>query len=86
LEDTRGWAWCNYNSGQDLLGDTAFPLNSKASTTGVNARRTNFGSGHAGGANFLLCDGSVQFLSNGINIVTYQRLSTPNDGNAVSIP
>ena len=86
LEDTRGWAWCNYNSGQDLLGDTNYPPNSRASTTGTNGRRTNFGSGHPGGANFLLCDGSVVFITNGINIVTYQRLSTPNDGNAVSIP
>jgi prepilin-type N-terminal cleavage/methylation domain-containing protein/prepilin-type processing-associated H-X9-DG protein len=87
LPDTRGWAWCNYNSGQDLLGDTAYVLNSKASpTTGTNARRTNFGSGHTNGANFLLCDGSVTFLANGISIVTYQRLSVPNDGNAVNIP
>jgi prepilin-type N-terminal cleavage/methylation domain-containing protein/prepilin-type processing-associated H-X9-DG protein len=86
LEDTRGWAWCNYNSGQDNLADTSYPINSKASTTGVNARRTNFGSGHQGGANFVLCDGSVRFINNGIDIVTLQRISVPNDGNPVTIP
>jgi prepilin-type N-terminal cleavage/methylation domain-containing protein/prepilin-type processing-associated H-X9-DG protein len=86
LEDTRGWAWCNYNSGQDHLGDTAHPINSQASAIGNTARRTNFGSNHTGGANFLLCDGSVRFVSNGIDIVTLQRLSVPNDGNAVSVP
>jgi prepilin-type processing-associated H-X9-DG protein len=86
LEDTRGWAWCNYNSGQDVLCDTAYVLNSPCSTTGVNARRVNFGSGHIGGANFAMCDGSVTFLANGINIVTYQRLSIPNDGITVSLP
>jgi hypothetical protein len=87
LEDTRGWAWCNYNSGQDHLGDTAHPIDSMASAIGVTARRTNFGSGHTGGgANFVCCDGSVHFLSDGIGIVTLQRLSVPNDGNAVSLP
>jgi prepilin-type processing-associated H-X9-DG protein len=86
LEDSRGWAWCNWNSGQDVLADTAYVLNSPAATTGVNARRVNFGSGHGNGANFLLCDGSVAYITNNINIVTYQRLSVPNDGNPVSIP
>jgi prepilin-type N-terminal cleavage/methylation domain-containing protein/prepilin-type processing-associated H-X9-DG protein len=86
LEDTRGWAWCNYNSGQDVLADTDYVLNSLASTTGVNGRRTNFGSGHPGGANFALCDGSVTFLADGIGLILYQRLSIPNDGNAVMLP
>jgi prepilin-type processing-associated H-X9-DG protein len=86
LTDTRGWAWCNYNSGEDVLADTSYVLNSPASTTGTNGRRTNFGSGHTGGANFVLCDGSVTFLANGISIVTYQRLSIPNDGQVATVP
>jgi prepilin-type N-terminal cleavage/methylation domain-containing protein/prepilin-type processing-associated H-X9-DG protein len=86
LQDTRGWAWCNYNSGQDHLGDTAHPINSMASAIGVNGRRTNFGSGHSGGANFVFCDGSVHFVNDGISIVTLQRISVPNDGNPVVIP
>jgi len=86
LPNTRGWAWCNWNSGQDHLGDTAWPLNSPASVTGNNSRRTNFGSGHTNGANFVLCDGSVHFVTNSIDIVTYQRLSVPDDGNVASLP
>ncbi len=86
LQNTRGWAWCNYNSGQDVLGDTSYPINSTAAVTGVDSRRTNFGSGHPSGANFVLCDGSVHFIANSISIVTLQRLSVPNDGFPVSLP
>ena len=86
LEDTRGWAWCNYNSGQDLLGDTQFPINSKASDTGNNARRTNFGSGHTNGANFALCDASVRFIRNDIDVVTFQLVSIRNDGHVATVP
>jgi prepilin-type N-terminal cleavage/methylation domain-containing protein/prepilin-type processing-associated H-X9-DG protein len=85
LADWRGWAWTNYNSGGDHLGDTSNPLNSPGSAIGIDARKCNFGSGHVNGANFLFCDGSVRFLSmtTTSQIVTYQRLSIPNDGFAV---
>jgi prepilin-type N-terminal cleavage/methylation domain-containing protein/prepilin-type processing-associated H-X9-DG protein len=86
LPTTRGWAWTNYNSGQDHLGDTANPINSTAAVIGTQARLTNFGSGHAGGANFVLCDGSVHFFTQDLSIVTLQRLSVPNDGNPVTLP
>ncbi|HJZ94746.1 MAG TPA: DUF1559 domain-containing protein [Gemmataceae bacterium] len=85
LPNRRGWAWTNYNSGQDSLGDTSWPINSKASAIGLDARSNNFGSGHAQGANFVLCDGSVRFIRDTISIVTLQRLSVPDDGIPVTI-
>jgi prepilin-type N-terminal cleavage/methylation domain-containing protein/prepilin-type processing-associated H-X9-DG protein len=87
LSDWRGWAWTNYNSGGDHLGDTNWPINSPASTIGQNSRKTNFGSGHTGGANFVLCDGSVRFLTqtSTASLVNYQRLSVRNDGQPVTL-
>ena len=87
LSDWRGWAWTNYNSGGDHLGDTNWPINSPASTIGLNSRKTNFGSGHTGGANFVLCDGSVRFLTqtSTASLVNFQRLSVRNDGQPVTL-
>jgi len=43
-------------------------------------QNTCFGSQHTGGAQFLLGDGSVRFLSENVDAMTYMRLSTINDG------
>ena len=42
-----------------------------------------FKSLHPGGAHFALCDGSVQFLSENIDYMTYQRLGDRRDGEIV---
>ena len=39
-----------------------------------------FKSNHKGGAQFVFCDGSVQFLSENIDYMTYQRLGDRRDG------
>ncbi len=82
LSDFRGWAWCNYNSGQDHFADTTWPINSTARVIGNDARKNNFGSGHPGGANFVFCDGSGGFftLTGAGDLVALQRLSTRADG------
>ncbi|HEV8067796.1 MAG TPA: DUF1559 domain-containing protein, partial [Planctomycetaceae bacterium] len=45
---------------------------------------SNFRSNHPGGGLFLLCDGSVQFLSENIDMTVYTGLSTIQGGETVS--
>jgi prepilin-type processing-associated H-X9-DG protein/prepilin-type N-terminal cleavage/methylation domain-containing protein len=47
---------------------------------------THFWSLHSGGANFLLADGSVRFLTYGIDPTTFLYLCVRNDGQAVCVP
>lgn len=55
-------------------------------TAGGADSATNFASQHPGGANFLFCDGSVQFLSETIDMADYRGLSTCAGGEVVTGP
>ena len=46
----------------------------------------NFRSDHAGGGNFLFADGSVHFITEDINMLTYQQLSTMFGNEIAEIP
>jgi prepilin-type N-terminal cleavage/methylation domain-containing protein len=50
-----------------------------------NLMEVAFGSYHVGGAQFGLCDGSVHFLAENIDLKVYQDLGARNDGNPVSV-
>jgi prepilin-type N-terminal cleavage/methylation domain-containing protein/prepilin-type processing-associated H-X9-DG protein len=89
-----GWAYYASNTGDVLLG-TSVPLNfvlpANLSTLPVtqkkllrDQRRSNFGSGHSGGANFTFTDGSVRFLATTISPVTYAALGTRAGGEVVA--
>ena len=45
----------------------------------------SFGSVHAAGANFVMCDGSVQTMKFGLDNDIHQRLADRRDGNAVDV-
>ncbi|MCC6510821.1 MAG: DUF1559 domain-containing protein, partial [Pirellulaceae bacterium] len=45
-----------------------------------------FKSDHTGGAQFVLGDGSVQFLSDSVDYTIYQQLGSRNDGEPTSLP
>ncbi|MEZ6075200.1 MAG: DUF1559 domain-containing protein [Pirellulaceae bacterium] len=60
----------------DSLHDESQAHNFKMSSEGGPHRCTNFRSFHSGGANFAFGDGSVQYLSDNIDMAIYQALST----------
>jgi len=70
------------------IGDTGFawygqsqPLNPYSCTHWANWQTSEgFKSQHKGGAQFVFCDGSVQFLSENMDYITYQRLGDRRDG------
>ena len=57
----------------------AYPAGQKTSGNRTNMP-TTLGSFHTGGAFFTLCDGSVQFISDNIDITTYRNLAKRADG------
>jgi prepilin-type processing-associated H-X9-DG protein len=45
-----------------------------------------FGSWHSGGANFVLCDGSVRFLPDSMSFPVLKAMSSINGGEVFSVP
>ncbi|MBX3420356.1 MAG: DUF1559 domain-containing protein [Pirellulaceae bacterium] len=85
------WGWYGGGNGTThTFGSTFVPLNfrtaanASASYPSVNQRMSAFGSGHSGGANFGLSDGSVRFVADRVDLVTYQALSTKAKGEIIA--
>ncbi len=93
--DHGGGFWW-YNGMGNFHASTSVPINEM--TTCVASKKINFPgcepqnnwnlswgfrSKHPGGAQFLLVDGSVRFISETVNYQTYQRLGGRRDGNSV---
>ena len=91
-----GWAWANYNAVEDYILSARVPVNylipaglpNPPPFTFTDPRTCAFGSGHTGGANFTLCDGSVRFvtLTGNSDLPLLQALCTRAGGEAVSVP
>ncbi len=85
------WGWYGGGNGTThVFASTLVPINysTPASATAnypnVNLRMSAFGSGHPGGANFALGDGSTRYIADEIDIITFQALSTRLNGEVVS--
>ncbi|HZY91085.1 MAG TPA: DUF1559 domain-containing protein [Gemmataceae bacterium] len=89
-----GWAWANYNAVEDYILSARVPVNytippgSPNTYAFTDPRTCAFGSGHTGGANFALCDGSVRFvaLTGNTDLPLLQALCTRAGGEVVSLP
>jgi len=95
-----GWVWTNVDATEDLTQSAAYigleaPLGGQAinslwqgrtADSYGDVRLSSYGSGHTGGANFVMADGSVHFLalSTPTNILEY--LASSNGGEDVTLP
>ena len=64
----------------------ASATNCDSSEAGGSHNVSNFRSDHPGGAQFLCCDGSVHYLTEGIEMAFYRALSTMAGGEVVQAP
>jgi prepilin-type N-terminal cleavage/methylation domain-containing protein/prepilin-type processing-associated H-X9-DG protein len=89
-----GWGRWGYVANAGVMFQVtlhaAAPINYRtppgADFSALENRGCAFGSGHPGGANFALADGSVRFLSDGTSVPTLQALSTRAGGEVISLP
>jgi prepilin-type N-terminal cleavage/methylation domain-containing protein/prepilin-type processing-associated H-X9-DG protein len=87
-----GWAWANENATEDHLCSAQAPIGYMipAGTTSDpgevlhDTRVGAYGSGHTGGANFVMCDGSVHFFSTSVTQPVLLALSTRAGGEVIS--
>jgi prepilin-type processing-associated H-X9-DG protein len=70
----------DYRSIPHLQPDRWHPINASTGDTAC------FGSRHVGGANFTFADGSVRFISEGIDAVVFEALGTRDGKEAVELP
>ncbi len=77
-----GWKGPDYTTGHTGEGRVI-----NGTTTASNDTCTeSFSSKHTGGAQFVLADGSVKFVSENIDVVTYRLVSRRNDGQVATLP
>jgi prepilin-type processing-associated H-X9-DG protein len=62
---------------------TIFGMDSSGANVSGRDRVSGFRSVHTGGANFVLCDGSVRVVRQGIDPATYRALSTSRGGEVI---
>jgi prepilin-type processing-associated H-X9-DG protein len=77
--DAAAFASCDCNATTNPSGDKARCIMNWATTWG-------FKSNHPNGANFALADGSVKFLTDNIEMRTYQYLGCRDDGQPANVP
>lgn len=71
----------------ETAGSTFMRMNLRIHDPAAHGRLMElaFGSYHTGGAQFGMADGSVQFVSENIDLETYRNLGARNDGNVVTL-
>lgn len=68
----------------ESMQDNGWALPGTGDGSALPNRGGIFGSSHSGGANFLICDGSVRFISDNFDAATFQALFTTAGDEPVS--
>lgn len=83
----NGGGWGDLLNGENWVGGSNYSGDDSAGGACVinctNARNAGFYSFHEGGAHFLLCDGSVRFISENIGAPTFAAIVTRAGGEVV---
>ena len=75
------WAGiANPTSEYNVLGEASWRVNNNFTSNYPRPQTTGFGSMHTGGAQFLMGDGAVKFLSENLDMTTYRHLARIGDG------
>jgi prepilin-type N-terminal cleavage/methylation domain-containing protein/prepilin-type processing-associated H-X9-DG protein len=78
------WGCGTFTCCHGIVQDETWHINYRAGGPGNMLQNAwGFGSWHAGGANFLFCDGSVHFLLESMPFATFQALNSINGGEVI---
>jgi prepilin-type processing-associated H-X9-DG protein len=89
-----GWVWfggeADVHLGTSVAINFKLPANFNTLPSGTQQllfedRINAYGSGHTGGANFCLADGSVRFIRDSLAPVTFQAMGTRAGGEVVNL-
>jgi prepilin-type N-terminal cleavage/methylation domain-containing protein/prepilin-type processing-associated H-X9-DG protein len=92
LTSKWGWSWVMGENCCTLYNHVATPNTHSCAGTGFGSDMTNMAmqvsptSAHPGGVNVMMGDGSVQFVTNGIDLTIWRGLGTRNGGEVVILP
>ncbi len=83
------WGATAWGDAPAQVAATFYPLNGSTYRQGIDNYKLEeatyyFGSHHEGGAHFLMADGSVHFISENVDLATYQTSGIINDGKPLS--
>lgn len=85
VADWRSWVR-GQNGGSGTTKNVTYPINSTDYANGNNFNDISMGSDHTGGAQFLVGDGRVVFISDTIDFPLYQSLTSRRHGEPGQMP